>query len=383
MNYVDISNIVAANAGENVVLVFAIEEPSDAVQITATPELAVVKDYHEYKSESQRHPAVDPTFSTVGNVEFYTCAGCDKLYIKNGEEYVEVSAEDIILPTIKYSNTEFTGASLNLGKDLSIRYHVTLSETENIHDYVVRFTMNEKTTVVSDYELDATTGKYVFSFRGIAPQCMGDSITAELVKGEEVIDTQEDYSVRKYVINALEFYSDYAELTQLLSDLLYYGAAAQEYTGYKADALVTDGLELTAASTATPGEADKNREINGTGTDVKFTAAGVRFDYINRIYVKITAASLDGIKITVNGESLEILETNTPNIYVAYSDAISALDFSDKFVFTLSVGGSEIQTLTYTVNDYAFSKHNDTEIGELALALYRYGKSAEAYEASK
>ncbi len=382
VNYVDVSSIVAEHAGKNVVLVFTIEEPSEAVEITSIPELDVVKDYHDYQSESQKHAAIDPTYTTVGNVEFYSCAGCDKLYVKQGEQFVEVSAEDIILPTVKYEDTKFSGASLNLGKDLSIRYHVTLSEGEVINDFAVRFTMNEKTVIVTDYVVDAESGKYVFSFLGIAPQCMGDSITAELIKGDEVIDTKENYSVKAYVEAALELYADYDELTQLLSDLLVYGAAAQRYLDYKTDALVTDGVDLSHTSDITPTEADNNKSVSENNASIRFIAAGVRFDFNNRIYVKITAENLDGITVSANGQRLEISETETENVYIIYSDAISALQFGNAVTFTLSSGGDAIQTLTYTVNDYAYNKYEDAEIGELALALYRYGKSATAYDAT-
>ena len=43
---------------------------------------------------------------------------------------------------------------------------------------------------------------------------------------------------------------------------------------------------------------------------------------------------------------------------------------------TLSYGGNVMQTLTYSVNSYAVRMQNNDEMGELALALYRYGASA-------
>ena len=85
--------------------------------------------------------------------------------------------------------------------------------------------------------------------------------------------------------------------------------------------------------------------------------------------------------VSVLGKNLEIARVGNSNTYIAYSDAISALEFGENIVFTLSVNGDVVQSLTYTVNDYALSKYNDAEIGGLALALYRYGKSANAYAA--
>ena len=381
VNTVDVSEGIAQNAGKNIVVILAIEEPSVAVEITSTPELNIIEDYHDYTSESQRHAAIAPTHTSSGNVEFYSCAGCDKLYVKQGEQFVEVSAEDVVLPTLKY-DTALSGASLNIGQDLSLRYHVVIAEGEDVDRFSMRFTMNGKTVTVSEYTVDPDTGKYIFYYRGIAPQMMGDSIRAELMKDGVTVDVKEEYSVKQYVTEALATYPDNAELCRLLTDMLCYGAAAQRYLDYKTNALVTDGVDLSHTSDITPTEADNNKSVSENNASIRFTAAGVRFDFNNRIYVKITAENLDGITVSANGQRLEISETETENVYIIYSDAISALQFGNAVTFTLSSGGDAIQTLTYTVNDYAYNKYEDAEIGELALALYRYGKSATAYDAT-
>ena len=378
----DMLDIVLANLGTNIVVVFSIEHLSGDIQITATPELDIVTEHHDYSSDSQRHEAKAPTYNASGNIEFYNCAGCGKLYVKNNSgDFVEIDADDVILPPVPYS-TEFSLVSLNIGTDLSVKYFVTLSEGEGIEGFSARFTLNGVVTEVATATFDQTKGKYVFSFCGVAPQLMGDTITAELLKNGQVID-EKDYSVRAYVENALELYPNDTGLKQLLADLMHYGAAAQQYIGYKTDALVTDGLGLTASST-TPTEADKHKGVSqSTNSSVQFTAAGVRFDYVNRIYVKFKANDVSNVTVSVGGVNLEILETNTAGVYIAYSDAISALRFDEVLTFTLSVNGSAVQTLTYTVNDYAYTKHSDSRISDLALALYRYGKSAREYNSSK
>ena len=77
------------------------------MQNTATPELRLYKSYHDYTSESQRHPAVDPTYTSAGNVEYYSCTGCDKLYVKNGDEFVEVSADEVFIPAIECTEHDY------------------------------------------------------------------------------------------------------------------------------------------------------------------------------------------------------------------------------------------------------------------------------------
>ena len=117
MNYVDISEAIAECVGKNVVIVLTIEEPSDDVQITATPALKVVKEYHNHTSESQKHEAKAPTYKAPGNVEFYTCEGCDKLYVKNGADFVEVTIDDVIIPMLECTEHNFVdGTCTNCGE---------------------------------------------------------------------------------------------------------------------------------------------------------------------------------------------------------------------------------------------------------------------------
>ena len=115
-----------------------------------------------------------------------------------------------------------------------------------------------------------------------------------------------------------------------------------------------------------------------------FTAAGVYFDYTNKIYVKLTATTLEGVVVKVNGTAVDVEAYG--NGYIAYSEAVSALDFGKTFTVTLEVGGEVVQTLTYSINSYVYTKcanagAEPTAMQALALALYRYGASALAANA--
>ena len=280
----------------------------------------------------------------------------------------------------------FVGVSLVVGEDLSIRYYVTPSAGKDVADYSVRFTMNGKETVMTGAEKD---GAYTFTFYGITPQCMGDSVKAELLLGNSVLDVVEDYSVKQYAKDAMTHLTSdaqYTAISALLSDMLIYGAEAQKYRNYKTDALVTDGLsDVLSPSAYTPNSADKQmRIVTPVGADIslaKFTATGVRFDYSNKIFVKFTTENVDKVNITADGEKLKIIPLGN-NEYVAYSNDISATEYGTKVSFELSYEGEHIQTFIYTVNDYVLQKQYDSEIGNLALALYRYGRSALAYKSS-
>ena len=313
----------------------------------------------------------------------YVCSVCDDTYRivipTTGHNFVDYICTECGILDVNYIG--FTGASLNVGSDLSIRYHALLGE--NAADYTVRFTMNGKVTEVKGV---LENGKYVFSFCGITPQCMGDSVKAELILNGEVVDTVEEFSVKSYVVKAFEIHADNAILLQFLSDMLYYGAEAQIYVNYKTDALVTDGIELYEASNNAPAEDyDHKSIVTEDGYDktlAKFTAAGVNFDYNNRIFVKLTGSDLANAELYVNGALIEIEEIGEGK-YIAYSYAISALEFEDEFEFELYYDGELAQTLTYTVADYVVAMQGDVEISSLVNALYNYGMSAKEYDANK
>ena len=114
-----------------------------------------------------------------------------------------------------------------------------------------------------------------------------------------------------------------------------------------------------------------------------FTAAGVWFDYNNKIYIKLTAQTEGTVALLINGEKAEL--TAEGDGYVAYTDAISAIGFADIYTVELTVDGEVVQTLTYSVNSYAYSKWSteNEAMQSLARALYAYGVSAVNYAATK
>ena len=172
----------------------------------------------------------------------------------------------------------------------------------------------------------------------------------------------------------------------LLSDVLRYGAAAQAYLNYKTDDLVTEGVENLVAVNASVipnATIDNIREIvyhTEKNSALTFSAAGVRFDFDNKTYVKITAESLDGVTVRVNGVAAEILPSDDGR-YIVYSESISSLGFGNEVVFELYSGDNLLETLTYSINSYVCSKYDkENAMADLALALYRYGKSTEEYK---
>ena len=265
-------------------------------------------------------------------------------------------------------------ATVTVGENLAVNYYVSNSNA----DAVMYFTFNGKTYDVAG-ELQTNgkyAGKYKYTLDNIPPQCMTDNISAVLMNGEVELDKLEEYSIQTYAQNMLNNAEPSDKLKQLVSDMLRYGAAAQNYKPYKTGNLATDGVEnLIAASDAVAPEVTaspvKNPEIDSY--PVYFTGATVWFDGVNKIRVKVS--SIENAFISLDyGETKVALESTTYE-----TEGILATEFDKEFTFQLYYGETLMQTLTYSVNAYAYKMKDHESMGDLATALYRYGVSAEAY----
>lgn len=276
------------------------------------------------------------------------------------------------------------GASITVGQDLTMNYAVKLYDESLLGEgqrLAMRFTMNDKSVTVYARETLCEQGDYVFAFAGIGPQCMTDNIKAELLLGETVIASKNEYSVKTNAESLLEKYSHDMELKQLLVDMLTYGAAAQNYKDYNLEKLANKNLPSDVLpSDILPAETHTSIE-KSTSDTVFFKSATVWFDHVNRICVKLSTN--ENVTLKVNGKTLALTDT------AYYTDAIYATDFDRVYTFELYEGEALVQTLTYSVTSYVYAKMGNvvdgepTEMAVLAKTLYRYGVSAVAYQNSK
>lgn len=290
----------------------------------------------------------------------------------------------------KYTKIDanITSAQVSVGADLSIRYGTTITTAEDLTNYKLemRFSIDDLSVTVGGEKVD---GQYVFDFEGLAPQRMADIIKAELLINGGVIDVKDNYSIKTNAQNLLTENATNAELCQFITDMLYYGAAAQKYTKYNTDNLATDGVTgLGTPSTATPTETNNAFNLSATTGDVGFRSATVWFDVTNKLIVKVSKKTEDvNVKVYVTpfgGTRTELSYNDTVGGYM--TDEIKVTGFNTSYNFELCDGeGNVIQTLTYSVNSYAYSIYKKYESDDtsamkaLALALYRLGVSAEAY----
>ena len=256
----------------------------------------------------------------------------------------------------------------------------------------MRFTMND--TVKTVTESKVVNGEYVFAFDGIAPQMMCDNISAELLLNGNVIATQATNSVKANAQALLNTYKNDTTAkgiatVRFVTDMLYYGAVAQEYANYNVEALATDSVEnMVSKAETTPNDSDKFVLVGNTDSTLKIASASVFFDNVNKLYFKLYVGEgkADSLAITLDGQSVALSDCeDLGNGYYSFMmDAIYATDLDKSFVLVLNDGTSNVAELTYSVNSYAYSMMNstNTKMVELAMALYRYGMSADAYNAA-
>ena len=297
--------------------------------------------------------------------------------------------QDISIYKLETGSSEITedvsiyGASMTVGSTLAMNYYVAGCIGSN---YYMTFTMNGKvsvpTTGVDQY------GYLMFTFDNIPPQMMSDTISAMIydADGNELLDEAFEFSVAEYANKVLNLYGNDEKLSNLVADMLKYGAAAQLYKGYRTDALATEtnGIDLSdKGSNLSPDESDdaRSNEVSVEANDA-FTATGVRFDFDNKIYVKFKTEDVSKVKIICNGKNVtSSIKGVSDGIYVVYTDGIHATEFDKVFTFELYVDDVLYQTITYSINSYVYAKRDSQAdgISELVIALYRYGLSAKDY----
>lgn len=277
-------------------------------------------------------------------------------------------------------------ACLHIDEDINVIYAAEVPA--GYTDPYMVFNYHDRDITVRDYTVDEN-GRYCFEFTRVMPQCLGDNIEATIFakkNGKTVSDTVETYSVLAYCENQLAKTDD-AKLIALLSDLLSYGAAAQVYTGYKTDALVTSGLDLTpTAFTALDGKKVSFTGEKSEAADWYSATLGLANDLSMRF--TFTAQSVDGLSVdvTINGrtQTFTKFESAGDGRYAVTFRGIKATEFDDAVTAVFKQNGTPIgRTVTYSVNTYISNTHacDNASLAALVQALYNYGASAEAYAA--
>lgn len=299
----------------------------------------------------------------------------------DGKAVVKMPAEPEAYPDIK-------AITLALSEDISVLYKAIVPEGYS-NPYMV-FTFNNKDYKITEYTVEASTGRYCFTFPGVTPQCMKDNISATVYAtyGEkEYSDTYANYSVLKYCTNQLGKNPN-AKLKALLSDLLVYGEKSQLYKNYKTNDLVTAGLSLSPSSF--PGLDSSFNKQTATGTkdaNVDWSSATLMLanNVAMRFGIKTTQPEKYTYEVTINGKTTvytadDLIPNGEGKWYLDFP-GIMANQFNRTVTAVIKQNGVQVgRTLTYSVNTYIWKYQSLTDsLGNLLKAIYNYGNSAANY----
>ena len=220
------------------------------------------------------------------------------------EGFIAVENEDGTYG-VELSPVRFTGVNLTIAADLSVNFYVTVDDANlDLTNATVTFSFYTNTDKVKSFA-DASVaadGRYVFRFEHVAPQLMGEVITATMNVGD--ITMVKTYSVKQYCDEALTKdatyfgYSEakFATFKTLIADLLNYGAAAQIYTDYKTDALVNAGVTGGSTYTSLKNDATFTGSIDG----VEIWGASVFFSNTVSLRIYFKAEDISNLNIVID-----------------------------------------------------------------------------------
>ena len=283
------------------------------------------------------------------------------------------------------------GATLNIGSSLNIDYYACFETT--VDNVEMRFTNENGVVNTVQGEYDSKYGMYKFTYSGINPQCMTDTIKAELMlKDGTILDTKENYSVKAYCdsmasknieqldIERITNKSHLVAFRNLLADTLVYGAKAQEKQNYKTDRLA-DASDWVSRYKTTFVSPTGIRTVTGNSDSENLVkSVSLNMSNYNRIYFRLILTD-ESVKIKLNGVEVNREELNEQNdgTYILYTDYLKATEFDKVFTLQLIKDEAVISQVEYNVNAYIQSKNASSSVGEIVQALNNYGQSAIAY----
>ena len=229
--------------------------------------IAVVYNAGAVHEHSYTAVVTDPTCTEDGYTT-YTCS-CGDSYVADkvaalGHNYVSGKctrcgavdpnySEPAVVPTL-------TGSSFSLSfeSEILVNFYYTVSDTTDVVEQGMLVFYSNPTSADINKADDvyagsaSNNGVYLNTTKGIAAKYMGDTryyaAYAKLTDGTFAYSKLYSYSPKKYATNMLSKSSTSAAQKALCVAMLNYGAAAQNYFGYRTDDLMN--ASLTAAQQA-------------------------------------------------------------------------------------------------------------------------------------
>lgn len=286
-------------------------------------------------------------------------------------------------------------------KIVSVKMSVALSE-----DIIVRFAFDDSAYTdieftVNGIKAEKIDGKYLYD--EIVPQYLGKelviNVTGKNSDGETVrLVNDKRYSVKEYLFGLLGKTADelgytdeqFGLMKSLVTDLLYYGKAAQDYTGYETDNYVTAGLGESPSTFVCPTSVKNTTDNTGD-----YTWYSAKLSYSNKIRLVFTVLGTEqptSVTFNVGGKEISVTQgilkgsEDGKNKYEYVLD-ISLVDFDTAITGKIVVGGQTLAPqITYSVASYIAVQTANPLIGEVEKELlkraYCYGVSAAKFAKS-
>ena len=289
----------------------------------------------------------------------------------------------------------FCGKSISLQDDFSINFYVEkaiFADGVYKNPYVTFVFGGEQTGA---YAYTEKGEYYVFSFDGITPDKMGETVTATLyaekTDGTRVSDTS-SYTVADYCYEALKMDKTGDIMRRLLVDTLNFGAVCQRFRDSEATELVNAALteeQQSWGSGETVREPESCRDFGGNNGSVKWH--GVSALMSERVQMRVYFKAEDKTGLTVQAESVSGQWT-LENEEIQEKDGLYYVDFpylnpaqmDEKVSFTVYRDETQVSsTMQYSIASYVSVWMHKSDVRpeqlELVKAIIRYGDGAKAY----
>ena len=306
--------------------------------------------------------------------------------------------------TIEAPNTALLrrrGNSIALESSITLTTYITKDVVDYYDEVYAEFTRNGKTEKVYASDELLTSGSaqyYIFEYSGISPQAMIDDVEITFYGIKDGVKYWGDtytYSITDYVKTTLAKPDSTDELKTMLVDLMYYGAACQNYQNYKTDQLMTDILTEEQKQYKSTYELELNN-IKDTSYQtcenrlVRFGTTLRLNDAVEMaIALNMTDVSIEDLTFKVKVGTRELTYTYVENpenfekgadgYWYFYFDGVYAHQMNEEVFITAYQGNEPVSyTLRYSIESYA-AIVTDAKLKAVTDAMMYYGNSAKAY----
>jgi len=216
------------------------------------------------------------------------------------------------------------------------------------------------------------------------------------ITDESGITSTKEYTVRDYALTILNDQTGaYDEAKPLVEAMLHYGAAAQTYFEHNDDALVTDGLNLTAPTAAPVAGTAANITDGGlSDLGIKYYGASLLFKNKTtlRFYFEVEGeGDIAAAAFYIggpNGTPVTPKQSGESNFYYIDIVDINPQDLDNQvtiFAADVEFGGMLSASVTYSPANYMANIYNSANssaaLKQLMVAMYNYNLAANAYVA--